>query len=114
MSNFMKIRPVGVELFHGGGRTDKTDMTKLIVALRNLRTRLKNLVSVLNSGFLLSFCICGFCKCSHFCVVATETGYGPDGIAEGTREVFVLRNVPTSSGGSHSILFNRWQVLLRV
>jgi len=33
----MKIRPVGVELFHAGGRTDRrTDMTKLIVAFRNL------------------------------------------------------------------------------
>ena len=32
MSNFMKIRPVGAELFHVGGQTD---MTKLIVAFRN-------------------------------------------------------------------------------
>jgi hypothetical protein len=31
-SNFMKIRPVGAELFHFDGRTD---MTKLIVAFRN-------------------------------------------------------------------------------
>jgi hypothetical protein len=29
----MKIRPVGAELFHAGGRTD---MTKLIVGLRNI------------------------------------------------------------------------------
>ena len=28
----MKIRPVGAELFHADGRTD---MTKLVVALRN-------------------------------------------------------------------------------
>ena len=33
MPNFMKIRPVGVELFHADGLTD---MTKLIVAFRNL------------------------------------------------------------------------------
>jgi hypothetical protein len=33
MSNFMKIRPVGAELFHADGRTD---MRKLIVAFRNL------------------------------------------------------------------------------
>jgi hypothetical protein len=31
-SNFMKIRPVGAELFHADGRTD---MTKLIVAFRS-------------------------------------------------------------------------------
>jgi hypothetical protein len=34
----MKIRPVGGELFHAGGRTDgqtQADMTKPIVALRN-------------------------------------------------------------------------------
>jgi len=32
ISNFIKIRPVGAELFHVDGRTD---MTKLIVAFRN-------------------------------------------------------------------------------
>ena len=32
MSNFMKIRPVGAELFHADGRTD---MTKLTVAYSN-------------------------------------------------------------------------------
>jgi len=32
----MKIRPVGAELFHADGRTDRrSDMTKLIVAFRN-------------------------------------------------------------------------------
>jgi len=34
----MKIRPVGAELLHAGGQTD---MTKLIVALRNCANRLK-------------------------------------------------------------------------
>jgi len=38
MTNFMKILPVGAELFHADGWTD---MTKLIVAFRILRTRLK-------------------------------------------------------------------------
>jgi len=33
--NFKKIRPAGAELFHAGGRTDMTDMTKLIVSFRN-------------------------------------------------------------------------------
>jgi hypothetical protein len=32
ISNFMKIRPVGAELFHENGRAN---MTKLIVAFRN-------------------------------------------------------------------------------
>ena len=36
MSNFMKIRPVGAELFYAGGRADRrTDMTKLLVAFRS-------------------------------------------------------------------------------
>jgi len=36
MSNLMNIRPVGAELFHADGQTDRwTDMTKLIVAFRN-------------------------------------------------------------------------------
>jgi len=35
----MKIRLVGVELFYGDG---KTDMKKLIVALRNVANALKN------------------------------------------------------------------------
>jgi hypothetical protein len=33
ISNFIKIRPVGAELFRVGGQTD---MTKLIVAFRNI------------------------------------------------------------------------------
>jgi hypothetical protein len=36
ISNFMKICPVGAEFFHTDGQTDgQTDMTNLIVALRN-------------------------------------------------------------------------------
>jgi len=40
ISNFMKIRPVGAELFHADGRKDRqktrrTHMTKLTVAFRN-------------------------------------------------------------------------------
>ena len=36
ISNLIKIRPVGAELFHEEGRTDgSTDMTKLIVALHH-------------------------------------------------------------------------------
>jgi hypothetical protein len=35
MSSFMKICPVGAEVLHGGGRTDRHDMTKLVVAFRS-------------------------------------------------------------------------------
>jgi len=36
MSNLMKIRSMGAELFHAYGRTDlQTDMIMLIVAFRN-------------------------------------------------------------------------------
>jgi hypothetical protein len=40
ISNFMKIRPVGAELFHADWQTDtqadgRTDMTKLTVAFRS-------------------------------------------------------------------------------
>jgi hypothetical protein len=36
----MKIRPVGSELFHADGRTDgRTDITKLIVALKECHPR---------------------------------------------------------------------------
>jgi len=47
--NFVKIRPMGNELFHGGGRTDRqrerereTDMTKLIVTFHNFANAPKN------------------------------------------------------------------------
>jgi hypothetical protein len=36
ISNFTKIRPAGAELFDADGRTD---MTKLVVALRNFAER---------------------------------------------------------------------------
>jgi len=39
----MKIRPVGIELFHADRRTDgRTDTTKLIIAFRNLANAPKN------------------------------------------------------------------------
>jgi len=44
ISNFMKIRSVGAELFHVGGRTEgQTDITKLIVAFRNFANASDNL-----------------------------------------------------------------------
>jgi len=40
MSNFMKIRPLGAELFHADDR--RADMTKLIIAFRNFVNAPKN------------------------------------------------------------------------
>ena len=42
MSNFMKIRPVGAELFHADGRTGGHDTTKLIITFRNFVKATKN------------------------------------------------------------------------
>jgi len=43
ISNFMKIRPMGAELFHMDRRTD---MTKLIVAFRNFVNAHNNIISI--------------------------------------------------------------------
>jgi len=44
ISNFMIISPIEAELFHVGGRADRqTDMTKLIVAIRNFANTPKNI-----------------------------------------------------------------------
>ena len=43
ISNFVKIRPVGGELFHLEGQIDtRTDMTKLIAAFRQFENRPNN------------------------------------------------------------------------
>jgi hypothetical protein len=47
ISNFMKIHPVGAELFHADGQTEgqtdrQTDMIKLIVAFHNFANTPKN------------------------------------------------------------------------
>ena len=47
MSNFIKIRPVGVELFHEDGQTHEhmdgqTGLTKQIVAFRNFASAPNN------------------------------------------------------------------------
>jgi hypothetical protein len=48
----MSICPVGVELFHADGRTDRqTDMAKLTVAFRIFAKVLKNEISLLDLRF---------------------------------------------------------------
>ena len=48
-SNFMKIRPVEVELFHAGGRTgEETDMRKVIITFRNFANAPK--ITILFNG----------------------------------------------------------------
>ena len=43
MSNFMKIRPVGAELFQRNGQPDRqTDVTKLMIDFRNFANAPKN------------------------------------------------------------------------
>jgi hypothetical protein len=43
ISNFMKIRPVGAEMFHADIRIDgQTDTTKVTVAFRNFANASKN------------------------------------------------------------------------
>jgi len=43
ISNFVKVHPVGNELFHAGGRADRqTGMTKLVVTFRNFANAPKN------------------------------------------------------------------------
>ena len=60
ISNFVKIRPAGAELFHVDGWTD---LTKLIVAFRNLVNAPKNSVS--QTHVITSWTTTGFA--SHSC-----------------------------------------------
>jgi hypothetical protein len=47
MSCFIKIRPVGAELFHADGQTDgQTDMTKIMVAFSNFANAPKDRLSL--------------------------------------------------------------------
>jgi len=43
ISNFMQIRPLGVELFHADGWTDR-QATKLVVAFRNFANASKKVL----------------------------------------------------------------------
>jgi hypothetical protein len=71
----MKIHPVRAELFHADGRTDgrkqterwtdsQTDMTKLIIAFRNFRTRLK--FRILGSNMVVHMVITGLQKSEDY------------------------------------------------
>ena len=47
----MKIRPLGAELFHSKGHKERqTDMTKLLVAIRNFANAPKNVELILDSA----------------------------------------------------------------
>jgi hypothetical protein len=57
--NFMKIRPLGAELFHAEGRTDgPTDMTKLMVPFRNFVSVPKNVRICQIFNAMLSTALC--------------------------------------------------------
>jgi hypothetical protein len=57
---FIKICPLGAELFQAGGRTDgqtdrQTDMTKLLVAIRNFENAPRNNTFFLNKRLNFPF-----------------------------------------------------------
>jgi hypothetical protein len=57
ITTFMKILPMGYELFHEGGRTDRrADMTKPIVAFYNFATRLKHFVDLFEFAYFGVWC----------------------------------------------------------
>ena len=56
MSNFVKIRPVGTELFHADGRTDgPADVTKLIDLISNFRRVLNVMCFLLGNSLASEF-----------------------------------------------------------
>jgi hypothetical protein len=55
----MKIRPVGAELLHADGLTDRpTNMTKLIAAFRNFASAAGDILNFLTCPFLQTLCLC--------------------------------------------------------
>jgi hypothetical protein len=62
----MKIRPVGFELLHAGGRTDgQTDLTKLIFAFLNFARTPKNASIIYCETQLDHTLITAFTKLRH-------------------------------------------------
>jgi len=59
MSNYIKIRPVGTELFHADRQTG---MTKLIVAFRNFANAPK-IIKVFNGWVLFEYTLRAFHLC---------------------------------------------------
>jgi hypothetical protein len=56
LSNFMKIRQVGTQLFHADGRKDgQTEMTKLVVVFRNFLQAPKKVGEPLHKTPLAAF-----------------------------------------------------------
>jgi hypothetical protein len=57
ISNLVKIRPVGAELFYADGQTDgRRDMTELTVAFRNYANALKNMQRGQDTEVMYSSC----------------------------------------------------------
>jgi hypothetical protein len=78
ISSFMKIRPVGAELFHKDRQ--RTDMMKLAVAFRNLRTPLKSgckleALTSIRRQVTTGFCAVGELSLPDFC--KTEAPVSP-------------------------------------
>jgi len=69
MPNFMKIRPVGAEVFHADGWTDRQiHMTRLIVAFRNFANARRNYpASKRWWAYLLSCVVHSARTCVIFC-----------------------------------------------
>ena len=76
--NSLKIRPVGAELFHADGRTDRqTNMTKLIVAFRNFAALLEYDFDYLGDlNVFVCVCVC-VCVCVRAClsILSFEPAY---------------------------------------
>jgi hypothetical protein len=71
MSNFMKIRPVGAELFHADVQTD---MTNLTVAFRKFANFPKNKQEGWGMGGLVGQILCS-CTVSHIVYNWTSAAY---------------------------------------
>jgi len=69
ISSFMKIRPVGAELFHKDRQ--RTDMMQLAVAFRNLRTRLKSgcKLTSIRLQVTTGFCAVGELSLPNYCKI---------------------------------------------
>ena len=137
VSNLMKIRPVGAELFHADGRTD---ITKLIVASRNFanapkmwsivfaRTCQNKIMRSLSAwSYPLYQWLCNaLCNQDAYCTSCRLHAKQPSRTSCGTtKALFVLSstNVKLQTDGStssynvdrlHNILSSLWTVLRNI